>query len=83
MRAEHLKLLLQDGAAIELLAEAATNLAQAGVAEEVRKALAMARLTALRQPDGGVRGIATGGPSLDRVLDLAAPEGPSRLPLRP
>ena len=60
MRAEHLKLLLQDGEAIELLAEAATHLAQAGVPEEVRKALAMARLTALRKPDGGVRGIATG-----------------------
>ena len=60
MRAEHLKLLLQDGEAIELLAKAATHLAQAGVPEEVRKALAMARLTALRKPDGGVRGIATG-----------------------
>ena len=60
MRAEHLKLLLQDSEALELLAEACTLLAQARVPTEVCKALAMARLTALRKPDGGVRGIATG-----------------------
>ena len=60
MRAEHLKLLLQDSEALELLAEACTLPAQAPVPTEVCKALAMARLTALRKPDGGVRGIATG-----------------------
>ncbi|CAE7416640.1 unnamed protein product, partial [Symbiodinium pilosum] len=60
MRAEHLKLLLQDVNAIELLAEAATQLAQARVPADIPPALAMARLTALRKPDGGVRGIATG-----------------------
>ena len=60
MRAEHLKLLLQDGEAIELLAEASTLLAQARVPADVCTALAMARLTALRKADGGVRGIATG-----------------------
>ena len=60
MRAEHLKLLLQDGEAIELLAEASTLLAQARVPADVCKALAMARLTALRIADGGVPGIATG-----------------------
>ena len=60
MRAEHLKLLLQDSEALELLAEACTLLAQARVPIEVCKALAMARITALRKPGGGVRGIATG-----------------------
>ena len=54
-----MKLLLQDGEAIELLAEASTLLGQARVPADVCKALAMARLTALRKPDGGVRGIAT------------------------
>jgi len=60
MRAEHLKQLLLDGEAIELLAEASTLLAKARVPVDVCRALAMARLTALRKPDGGVRGIATG-----------------------
>ena len=57
---QHLKLLLQDLEALELLAEAATHLAQAHVPADVVAGLAMARLTALRKPDGGVRGIATG-----------------------
>ena len=60
MRAEHLKLLLQDLEALELLTEAATCLAQANVPSDIAAGLAMARLTALRKPDGGVRGIATG-----------------------
>ena len=60
MRAEHVKLLLQDSESLELLADACTLLAQARVPTEVCKALAMARLTALRKQDGGVRGIATG-----------------------
>ena len=60
MRAEHLKILLQDAEAIELLADAATQLARAHVPQEIQQALAMARMTALRKPDGGVRGIATG-----------------------
>ena len=60
MRAEHLKLLLQDIPAQELLAHAATQLARARVPAEVAAAVAMARLTAFQKPDGGVRGIATG-----------------------
>ena len=59
MRAEHLKLLLPDLPAGELLAHTATQLARARVPQEVALAVAMARLTALRKPDGGVRGIAT------------------------
>ena len=59
-RAEHLKILLQDAEAIELLADEATQLARAHVPQEIQQALAMARMTALRKPDGGVRGIATG-----------------------
>ena len=58
MRAEHLKLLLQDAEALELLADAATLLARASVPPEIQTALAMARLTALRKPDG-VRARAT------------------------
>ena len=60
MRAEHLKLLLVDINATELLIEAATQLARAHVPADVPPALAMARLTALRKPDGGVLGMATG-----------------------
>ena len=60
MRAEHLKMLLQHTEAMELLADAATLLARAHVPPEIQTALAMVRLTALRKPDGGVRGIATG-----------------------
>ncbi|CAE7940818.1 unnamed protein product, partial [Symbiodinium sp. KB8] len=60
MCAEHLKFLLQDGEAIELLAEASALLAQARVPADVCKAIAMARRAALRKADGGVRGIATG-----------------------
>ena len=53
-------MLLQDAEAMELLVDAATLLARAHVPPEIQTALAMARLTALRKPDGGVRGIATG-----------------------
>ena len=60
MRAEQLKILLQDQHALELLASAATRLANAQVPANVVPGLALARLTALRKPDGGVRGIATG-----------------------
>ena len=60
MRAEHLKILFQDAEAIESLADAATQLARAHVPQEIQQARAMVRMTALRKPDGGVRGIATG-----------------------
>ncbi|OLP97981.1 132 kDa protein [Symbiodinium microadriaticum] len=60
MRAEHLKILLADVPALELLAFAATELANAHVPADIATGLALARLTALRKPDGGVRGIATG-----------------------
>ncbi|OLP88553.1 hypothetical protein AK812_SmicGene30090 [Symbiodinium microadriaticum] len=50
----------EDLEALELLTEAATCLAQANVPSDIAAGLAMARLTALRKPDGGVRGIATG-----------------------
>ena len=60
MRAEHLKVLLQDLDAVDLLTEAATRLARAQIPTEVADGLARTRLTALRKPDGGVRGIATG-----------------------
>ena len=44
MQAEHLKMLLQDAEAMELLADAATLLARAHVPPEIQTALAMARL---------------------------------------
>ena len=55
MRAEHLKLLLQDVTALELLAHACTRLANAQVPADVVAGLAMCRLTALQKPGGGVR----------------------------
>jgi len=53
MRAEHLKLLLQDLDAVNLLTEAATRLARAQVPTDVADGLARTRLTALRKTDGG------------------------------
>ncbi|CAE7948954.1 unnamed protein product, partial [Symbiodinium sp. KB8] len=41
-------------------AQQAMMRARAHVPQEIQQALAMARMTALRKPDGGVRGIATG-----------------------
>ena len=60
MRAEHLKLLLQDLTSVDLLAETATRLARAQTPADIAHGLARTRLTALRKTDGGVRGIATG-----------------------
>ena len=57
---EHYRLLLEDEEALELLAHAASLLANADVPADVLRALALSRLTALSKPGGGVRGIATG-----------------------
>ena len=57
---DHYKLLLDDPTALELLAFAANCFARADVPISVIDALSMSRLTALRKPTGGVRGIATG-----------------------
>ena len=59
MRAEHLKLLLQNVPALELLAYASTRLGNTQVPAHIAAGLAMALLTARQQPGGGVRGIAT------------------------
>ena len=60
MRVKHLKIVLIDVPALELLAFAATQLANARMPADVAPALALARITALRKPDGGVHGVATG-----------------------
>ena len=60
MRAEHLKLLLQDAEAQDLLDYATTRLARAQAPPEVAVCIAMARRPALRKPDEGVHGITTG-----------------------
>ena len=57
---EHYKLLLDDAEALELFAHAANLLVAAHVPASVAAALGLSRLTALRKPGGGVRGIATG-----------------------
>ena len=57
---DHYKLLLDDPAALEFLAFAFNCLARADVPTDVFNALSMSRLTVLRKPAGGVRGIATG-----------------------
>ena len=59
-RAEHLKPLLENEQAMELLGFAASQLAAAAVPAEIAEAFGLCRMTALRKPDGGVRGIATG-----------------------
>ena len=57
---DHYKLLLDDPAALELLAFAVNCLARADVPPVIVQALSLSRLPALRKPGGGVRGIATG-----------------------
>ena len=57
---EHYKLLLDDAEALELFVHAANLLAAARVPADVAAAVGLSRLTALRKPGGGVRGIATG-----------------------
>ena len=57
---EHYKVLLDDAEALELFAHAANLLASAQIPANIAAALAVSRLTALRKPAGGVRGIATG-----------------------
>ena len=57
---EMYKLLLDDEVAIDLFTGAVNRLARADVPHEVAEALAVSRLTALRKPHSGVRGIATG-----------------------
>jgi len=60
MTTDHLKVLLDDMAAMELLGAAAESFTQADVPQVIARALALARLTALQKQSGGVRGIATG-----------------------
>jgi len=60
MSASHLKVLLDDEASLHRLGIAASAFARAAVPSEIAQGLALARLTALRKPNGGVRGIATG-----------------------
>ena len=57
---EHYKVLLDDAEAFELFAHAANLLASAQIPANIAAALGVSRLTALRKPAGGVRGIATG-----------------------
>ena len=57
---EHYTLLLDDAEELELFTHAANLLVAAHVSASVAAALGLSRLTALRKPGGGVRGIATG-----------------------
>ena len=57
---DHYKLLLDDPTALELLAFAVNCFARADLPPGIIDALALSRLTALRKPEGGVRGIASG-----------------------
>ncbi len=60
LTSDHLKVLLEDDVALDLLHELAQDLATADVHEEIVSALRLGRLTALRKPGGGVRGIVAG-----------------------
>ena len=57
---EMLKVCLGDAEATHLLFQAAEDLARAEAPATVTRAFMAATMTALRKPDGGVRGIATG-----------------------
>ena len=58
--AEQYKLLLDEPSVLEAFTAVVNSLARAEVPATVADALALSRLTALRKPNGGVRGIATG-----------------------
>ena len=60
MTAEHLRVLLDSLSCTSLLGEAASQLAQGNIPEEVVTAIRLGRMTALQKPDGGVRGIVVG-----------------------
>ena len=57
MTAEHLRVLLHCPVAIVAFSEVATALARADVPDEIMDAIRLGRLTVLRKPNGGVRGI--------------------------
>ena len=60
MTADHLRPLVEHVAVAAALRQAASLMAQNKVPEEVMDAIRCGRLTALRKPDGGVRGIVVG-----------------------
>ena len=60
MTAEHLRVLLDSPSCTSLLGEAASQLAEGNIPEEVVTAIRLGRMTALQKPDGGVRGIVVG-----------------------
>ena len=60
MTADHLHPMLDNDHDSELLAGAASILAQGIIPGEVKDGMRLGRLTALRKPDGGVRGIVVG-----------------------
>ncbi len=60
MTAEHLQALLDDETCASLLHNAAQQLARAEVPDSVAQVFRMGRLTALKKPNGKVRGIVTG-----------------------
>ena len=55
-----LKPLLENEASMEALGFAASQLAKGDVPDIIAEVMALGRLTALRKPNGKVRGIATG-----------------------
>ena len=60
MMGEHLRILLDCERASHALYEAAVGLARADVPREILDTLRLGRLTALKKPNGGVRGIVAG-----------------------
>ena len=60
MTSEHLRVLLYCPMATVALVEVATALSRADVPEEIKGAIRLGRLTALRKPNGGLRGIVAG-----------------------
>ena len=60
MTADHLHPMLDNDHDSELLSEAASILAQGIIPGDVKDGMRLGRLTALRKPDGGVRGIVVG-----------------------
>ena len=59
-RNEYLRLCLEEETSFNLLHSAAESLARAEVPDEIVRALALSKLTAMLKPNGAIRGIAAG-----------------------
>ena len=78
MTSEHLRVILDSENDSDAFTAFARTLAVGDVPHEIMKAIRLGRMTALRKPDGGVRGIVVG----DFCVDWLPARQPSNSPRR-